>query len=138
MTISIREMTDGDFDQVVALWTTSGVARPWNDPAKDVEFARRGPHSTVLVAEEAGQVLATAMVGEDGHRGWAYYVAVSPDRQGHGVGRRIMDAAEAWLKQRGVWKVQVMIREDNAAVRHFYESLGYRDTRTTCWQKVLE
>jgi len=124
--------------RVVALWIASGVARPWNDPTKDVAFARRGPHSTVLVAEEAGQVVATAMIGEDGHRGWAHYVAVSPDRQGHGVGRKIMDAAEAWLKQRGVWKVQVMIRGDNADVRHFYEHLGYRDTRTTCRQKVLE
>ncbi len=137
MTIAIREITDDDVDQVVALWAASGVARPWNDPGKDIAFARRGPHSTVLVAADAGGVVATAMVGEDGHRGWAYYVAVAPERQRDGIGREIMDAAETWLKKRGIWKVQVLVRDDNAPVRDFYERLGYRDTKASCLQKVL-
>jgi ribosomal protein S18 acetylase RimI-like enzyme len=137
MTTAIREITDDDVDQVVRLWAASGVARPWNDPAKDIEFARRGPHSTILVAVEEGRVMATAMVGEDGHRGWVYYVAVSPESQGIGLGRQIMDAAEAWLKKRGVWKMQVLIRADNETVKHFYERLGYRNTNVTCFQKIL-
>ncbi|MFD1702693.1 GNAT family acetyltransferase [Methylopila henanensis] len=134
---AIRAMTDRDVEAVVAVWAASGVARPWNDPARDIAFARRDPHSTVLVAEADGQVVATAMVGEDGHRGWVYYVAVDPDRQGEGFGHDVMAAAEAWLAARGVWKVQLLIREDNVGVRRFYESLGYRDMRTVCMQKVI-
>ncbi|WP_298951885.1 GNAT family acetyltransferase [uncultured Methylobacterium sp.] len=135
---TIRAMRDDDAASVVALWHAAGVARPWNDPARDLAFARRDPHSTVLVAERDGRVAATAMVGEDGHRGWAYYVAVDPAHRGSGLGGAIMAAAEDWLRARGVWKLQLLVREDNTAVKGFYEHLGYRDTRTTCFQKVIE
>ena len=135
--IEIREMEDGDVEDVVAVWTSAGVTRPWNDPAKDLAFARLNPHSTVLVAIDEGRVAATVMVGEDGHRGWVYYLAVDPVRQGRGLGRAVMTAAERWLVARGVWKLQLLVREENVAVQRFYERLGYRDLRTVCMQKVI-
>jgi ribosomal protein S18 acetylase RimI-like enzyme len=114
------------------------VARPWNDPARDIAFARRDAHSTILVAELAGRIVATAMVGEDGHRGWVHYVAADREYQGRGLGRMMMNAAETFLAKRGVWKVQLLVRGDNAVVKRFYEHLGYHDTGTTCFQKVIE
>ncbi len=83
------------------MWHAAGVSRPWNDPVRDIAFARRGPHSTVLVAELGGRIVATAMVGEDGHRGWVHYVAADPAHQCEGLGRAMMDAAEKWLAVRG-------------------------------------
>lgn len=133
----IREIVDADIARVIALWHSAGVARPWNDPAKDIAFARTEPHSTVLVACEGDELVATAMVGEDGHRGWVYYVAVAPERQRQGLGGVMMQAAENWLRERGIWKVQLLVRADNAAASHFYEQLGYRDTRSICFQKII-
>ncbi len=134
---TIRGMADGEEQQVVALWVSAGVTRPWNDPAQDIAFARREPHSTLLVGERDGRIVATVMIGEDGHRGWAYYLAVDPAHQRGGLGGRMMAAAEDWLRGRGVWKLQLLVREDNDAVRKFYETLGYVDTRTTCFQKKI-
>ena len=134
----IRDIRDADIDQVIAVWHAAGVARPWNDPVRDIGFARRDPHSTVLVADRSGQIVATAMVGEDGHRGWVYYVATDPAHQGGGLGRAILAAAEAWLAARGVWKVQLLVRGDNLSVQHFYQQLGYHDTQAVCLQKVIE
>jgi ribosomal protein S18 acetylase RimI-like enzyme len=134
----VRQMRDEDQEAVIALWHAAGVSRPWNDPARDIAFARRGTHSTILVAEIDGRVVATAMLGEDGHRGWVYYVAAHPSVQGVGLGRAIMAAAEGWLARRGVWKVQLLVREDNRGVVEFYERLGYRNTRTVCLQKIIE
>jgi GNAT superfamily N-acetyltransferase len=136
--IAIRAMTDDDAEQVIALWHASGVSRSWNDPVRDIAFARRGANSTVLVAEVAGRIVATAMVGEDGHRGWVNYVATGPTYQGRGFGRAMMEAAESWLARQGVWKAQLLIREDNVSVRQFYEHLGYRDTGSICFQKIIE
>ena len=90
-------MADDDTAQVIAIWHAAGVARPWNDPGRDIAFARRDAHSTILVAELDGRVVETAMVGEDGHRGWVHYVAADPTVQGHGLGCAMMGAAEAWL-----------------------------------------
>ena len=133
----VREIEDADIEAVIAVWHAAGVARPWNDPVRDIAFARRDPHSTVLVADLDGRIAATVMVGQDGHRGWVYYVATDPALQRTGLGRTMMDAAEAWLRARGVWKVQLLIRAGNLDAQAFYERLGYGDTRTTCMQKVL-
>ncbi|MBZ6416023.1 MULTISPECIES: GNAT family acetyltransferase [Methylobacterium] len=137
MTPTIRPIEDADIPAVIALWHAAGVARPWNDPATDIAFARRGPHGTVLVAEIEGSVAATAMAGEDGHRGWLYYVAVAPEHQGGGLGRVMVEAAEAWLAARGVWKVQLLVRRENDSVLGFYDHLGYRDTNAVCLQRVI-
>ena len=37
----------------------------------------------------------------------------------------IMDAAEDWLRARGIEKLQLMVRPDNSEVQAFYQSLGY-------------
>ena len=134
---AFRDIEDADIAAVIALWHAAGVARPWNDPATDIAFARRHPHSTVRVAVQGDAIAGTAMVGEDGHRGWVYYVAVAPGMQRHGLGRALMDDAERWLAARGVWKLQLLVRGDNLAAVGFYEALGYADTRTVCLQKVI-
>ena len=38
-----------------------------------------------------------------------------------------MAAAERWLDERGVPKVELMVRSSNADVLAFYERLGYVD-----------
>jgi ribosomal protein S18 acetylase RimI-like enzyme len=64
-------------------------------------------------------------------------VAAHPGRNGQGIGRVIMDAAERWLSDRGIWKVQILVRSDNDQAKGFYERLGYVDTQSTCLQKVI-
>ncbi|MGF1662740.1 MAG: GNAT family acetyltransferase [Kineosporiaceae bacterium] len=122
----IEPVVDDDVDEVVALWRESGLTRPWNDPHADIDTARRGP-STVLVGRDDGEVLATAMVGFDGHRGWVYYVAVRATSRGHGLGTEIMAAAEEWLRVRGVRKVQLMVRRENLPAVAFYRGRGYAE-----------
>lgn len=135
--ISIREMRDADEAMVIALWHEAGVSRPWNPPERDIAFARRGPHSAILVGLDGDKLIASAMVGEDGHRGWVYYVAVDSNSQGSGAGRAMMAAAENWLQKRGVWKVQLMVRADNTGVHQFYKALGYEASDVVMFQKWM-
>lgn len=125
--MEIRTADAADRDAVIATWEACGLTRPWNDPVLDFERALAGPTSTVLVGVEDGRLIAAAMAGDDGHRGWVYYVAVRPDAQGRGHGMAIMRAAEDWLRGRGVPKVQLMVRNTNTGVVGFYETLGYED-----------
>jgi ribosomal protein S18 acetylase RimI-like enzyme len=120
----IRTAEMGDAEGVIALWQACGLTRPWNDPAHDFARALAQPGGTVLVAEQAGEITGTAMVGDDGHRGWVYYLAVAPVSQRHGLGTALMTAAEAWLRERGCPKIQLMVREDNEAGLGFYRALG--------------
>lgn len=123
--LNIRPMMSGEEDEVIALWQAAGLTRPHNDPATDIAFAAGGGASDLLVGVKDGRICASVMVGHDGHRGAVYYVSVLPECKGQGLGRLIMDAAEDWLKARGVWKLNLMIRGSNTEVRGFYEALGY-------------
>ena len=123
--LSIRPLVDGEEAAVIALWHACGLTRPWNDPAQDLAFARGKPSSDVLVGLADNRIVASAMVGHDGHRGAMYYVSVEPQQRGQGYGRQIVAAAETWLKQRGVWKANLLVRKGNEAVLEFYDGLGY-------------
>ena len=137
-TLGISPITDADVEAVIALWQRCGLTRPWNDPASDIAFARRRDNATILVGRAAGKIVATAMVGHDGHRGWVYYVAVDPDRQGNDFGRAIMAAAEDWQRAQGVTKVMLMVRPDNVAVQAFYDKLGYDVQERLIYAKWLD
>lgn len=130
---AIRAIADGDVEAVVALWDRCGLTRPWNDARADIAFARASADAEILVAEREGGIAAAAMLGHDGHRGALYYLAVEPALQGRGLGRAMMAAAEAWLRRRGVRKLNLMVRGDNEAVRGFYKALGYvEEPRIVC------
>ena len=134
---AFREIEDGDVEAVVALWQDCGLTRPWNDPYKDISFARQGRESTILVAEREGRIIASVMAGHDGHRGMLYYVAVDPALRREGLGKAAVRAAEDWLGRRGVWKINLLVRSENDAVRGFYESLGYEVSPVFCMARKI-
>jgi ribosomal protein S18 acetylase RimI-like enzyme len=136
--LAITAIEDADVTAVVTLWERCGLTRPWNDPVADIALARRGPNSTLLLGREDERIVASAMVGHDGHRGWVYYVATDPDRRGQGLGRAIMNAAEDWLREAGIAKLQLLVRQDNARASAFYETIGYDEAAVTVLAKWLD
>ena len=136
--LAVAELADADIAAVIALWQACGLTRPWNDPASDIALARRGPNSTILIGRDGNAIVASVMVGHDGHRGWVYYVATDPDRRGKGFGRTIMNAAEDWLRAAGIAKLQLLVRRDNAKAGAFYQTLGYDEAQVTVFAKWLD
>lgn len=82
----------------------------------------------LVAVDDAGEVAGSVMVGHNGDRGWLYYVAARPRSRSKGVGRRMVQAAENWLRQRGIVMVQLLVRETNTKVVSFYEHLGFEVT----------
>lgn len=121
----IRSFDLADTEQVVALWHAAGLTRPWNDPRKDIERKLRVQPELFLVGEESGCVVATAMAGYDGHRGWLYYFAVDPALQGGGRGTALLAEVERLLTDLGCPKLNVQVREGNDALIERYERWGY-------------
>lgn len=123
----VRAARPEDRAVVVGLWRECGLTRPWNDPYADFDRALAGSTSTVLVADLGSGPVGAVVVGDDGHRGWVYYLAVAPDLQRRGIGRDLMGAAEDWLRARGCPALRLMVRSENEQVLGFYAALGYDD-----------
>jgi ribosomal protein S18 acetylase RimI-like enzyme len=123
--LDVRPFADGDLESVTALWAACGLIVAHNDPATDIAFCRATSDAELFVGLSEVRIVATVMTGHDGHRGRVYFLAVDPEHGGRGCGRRMMRHAEAWLRARGVPKVNLMIRDTNQDVRGFYEAIGY-------------
>lgn len=138
MPIQIREYTPADEAAVVALWRARDLTRPWNDPHADVARAYREFPTLLLVAEDRGELVGTVMGGDDGHRGWIYYLASAAARAGEGIGRALVAEVERRLRARGCPKVQLMVRTENHRVAAYYAELGYTDASVTVLGKRLD
>ncbi|WP_298038093.1 GNAT family acetyltransferase [uncultured Microbacterium sp.] len=125
MSWKVRAFAREDTDAVIELWQETGLTRPWNDPRQDIERKLRVQPELFLVAHDEKTVLGSVMAGYDGHRGWIYYLATTPARQGEGIARGLLAEAERLLAAMGCPKVQLMVRTENEAVLSFYDAVGY-------------
>jgi ribosomal protein S18 acetylase RimI-like enzyme len=123
--LRIRAFAAGDEAAVVALWQACGLTRPWNDPRRDIATKLAEQPELFLVGLVDERLVASAMAGFDGHRGWVYYLAVDPAHRRAGHGRALMREAERLLLERGCPKINLLVRSGNAQVIDFYRRLGY-------------
>jgi ribosomal protein S18 acetylase RimI-like enzyme len=136
--MNIQELGIESRDSVNALWNQAGLTRPWNSPEDDFDRACQGASSAVLGAFDEGRLVATVMVGHDGHRGWVYYLAVTESKRRTGLGVMMMNAAEEWVQRHGIPKIQLMVREDNVDARDFYLHAGYEKSDVTVYGRRLD
>ena len=134
----IRPYAAGDFAAVTALWDATGISIHYNDPAKDIPRMLATHNCQLYVGTVDQRLMASIMVGHEGHRGWLYKLAVMPEFQGKGYGRDLVRQAERWLVARGVPKVNLMIRDTNIKVRQFYQRLGYDVAARTVMERWLK
>ena len=135
--IRIREAVIGDQDQVISIWKLCELVKPQNDPVLDYQLALETKDSAVLVLETENSLVGSVVVGFDGHRGWYYYLGITPEHQSAGNGRLLVEAAENWLISRGAPKAMLMVRNSNSKVIGFYEKLGYSVEETSVLGKRL-
>ena len=136
--MQIRPYRPDDESDVVALWERCGLTRPWNDPRKDIVRKLKVDADLFLVGVIEGKIVASAMGGYDGHRGWVNYLAVDPRFQRRGLGAEVMAEIERSLRERGCAKINLQIRSSNEAATEFYRALGYSPDDVISMGKRLE
>ena len=142
-TLTFRSATVADIDALVALvtsayrgdasrvgWTTE--ADLLDGPRIDPEILRQDilrDRSLVLLAERDGALVACAHISDDGDAGYFGMFSVDPAQQGGGVGKQLMDAAEAHAaREWGVPVMQMTVIDVRDELIAFYERRGYRRT----------
>jgi GNAT superfamily N-acetyltransferase len=95
-------------------------------------YAHNTARLPTFVAEVDGRVVAFLSLEEHFARAWELHcIAVHAGLRGQGIGRRLHDAAEAWLREQQAQLLQVKTLSashpspEYAETREFYEALGY-------------
>jgi len=145
--ISIRKATAADVEALVLLladlFSIEADFRP------DVERQRRGlalllaapAQGLVLVAERGGAVVGMVTVqlvvstAEGAQSGLVEDMVVTSGERGRGVGRRLLEVAESWARERGATRLQLLADRENGPALRFYERMGWRGTRLVCLRR---
>ena len=136
--MEIRPFHCDDENAVVQLWADCGLVVPWNNPHRDVARKSKVQGDMFLVAISDNQLIASVMVGYDGHRGWINYLAVHPNHQRAGIGRCMMHEAEKHLRAAGCPKINLQVRRSNLKVIQFYRDIGFLEDDVASFGKRLE
>jgi len=137
--MQIRSYKDTDREQVIDLWARCGLIKPQNDPIRDIARKQQVGAELFLVGERGGTIIAAAMGGYEGHRGWVNYLAVDPDCRRQRLGQAMMENLEQRLLALGCPKLNLQVRSTNADVIAFYQALGYQvDPVTSLGKRLIE
>ena len=134
----IRPYKEVDETQVIQIWADCGLVVPWNDPQADISRKLAVQRHLFLVGCEDCDIIATAMAGYEGHRGWINYLAVKPDHQRTGIGKLMVEEAERLLKAEGCPKINLQVRSSNEKMIKFYEKIGYKVDAVVSLGKQIE
>jgi GNAT superfamily N-acetyltransferase len=81
-----------------------------------------------LLAEDSAGLAGCVYVELRGARGYLGLLGVDPPRQGTGLGRQLMDAAENYFREAGCRAVDLRIVSARTPLPAFYRHLGYVET----------
>jgi ribosomal protein S18 acetylase RimI-like enzyme len=124
--MDIRPFQAADAEAVSRLWQeVFPDDPPHNAPERVIAQKLAVQPELFFVADENSIVIGTVLAGYDGHRGWLYAVAVSPQHRRQGIGKALVCHAENALTAIGCPKINLQVRTANAEVLAFYERLGY-------------
>jgi predicted N-acetyltransferase YhbS len=128
----IRIATADDADTLAAIINRAFVVEAFfkigerTSSADVAGLMREG--GTFLIAEDNGTPVGCVFVKTKGAMGYFGMLSVDPGQQGQGLGRVLIDASEAHLRDRGCSKVEIEIVNLREELPQFYEKFGYRKT----------
>jgi ribosomal protein S18 acetylase RimI-like enzyme len=81
-----------------------------------------------LLVEDAAGLAGCVYLELRGDRGYLGLLGVDPPRQGTGLGRKLMDAAENYFRQAGCVAVDLRVISARTPLPAFYRHLDYHET----------
>jgi ribosomal protein S18 acetylase RimI-like enzyme len=123
---TIREMADGDYDAVHALWkTTPGIGLSEADERQNIASFLVHNRGLSFVAEAGGKIAGAVLGSFDGRRGYLHHLAVTPNFRRSGIGRTLVAHSLEALRRRGVRRCHIFVMAANEEGRRFWERVGW-------------
>lgn len=131
--MSLRVARPDDTEAIVALVNEAYRVEAFFVGGNRVEAGEISALTTageLLVAELEGEVVASVHVAVHGAGGYFGMLAVAPRAQGRGLGRRLIAAAEARVREAGGRHMAIKVVNLRTDLLPFYGRLGYGATGT--------
>jgi GNAT superfamily N-acetyltransferase len=131
---TIREARPSDSADVARLITQLGYPSSENEIAQRLTALSRLPEHATFVAELDGRVVGLVGAYMDyaleinGSYGRLMGLVVDESFRGRGVGKRLLEWIEGWLRDRGATRLTLTSGKQRTEAHKFYRRLGYDET----------
>ena len=126
--LQIREFTIDDYEAAIELWNkVEGLDVAEGDDRDTIRRFLDQNRGLSRVATVGSNMIGAVLCGHDGRRGYMYHLAVTPDQQNRGVGKRLIDECLAGLRRLGLERVNILVANDNPRGREFWRRCGWED-----------
>ncbi len=122
----IRAAGLDDVGAVLAVWEaarSAGADRA--DAREEVELLLDRSPDGLLVAEDDGRIVGTVIAVWDGWRGAIARLCVLPAHRRQGIGRALVDAGEAGLRDQGARRINILVYGDDDGAADLWTARGY-------------
>ena len=123
-----RLYTQEDFEALYAIEETC-FHPPFRFGRGYVRYLVDAPNAATWIAEEDGRMAGFAIVDwnkeKPGLIAYLQTIEVTPEQRGRGVGRELLDRAEASARDAGAVSIWLHVDEKNSLAVRIYETHGY-------------
>ena len=123
--MKIEQFIMKDYPKIINIWEKAGINIGSSDTKEEIEKILKRNPDLVLVGKLNHIIIAVVLGGYDGRRGYVHHLAVDPDYQRKGYGKKLMDELMQRFKKMRVHKVHLFIEKYNSSVINFYKQLGW-------------
>ena len=120
----IRLATKADIPRVLTLWSRSAEPTHTDDGVSVERLIDHDPQA-LLVAEADEVLVGSVIAAWDGWRGSIYRLAVEPHERRSGLGRRLLEAAEARFDELGAHRSQAIVVATDHRAMIFWRGSGW-------------
>jgi len=128
MSESIRLLTIEDYDALLDLWQRAGLhsLRPKGRDSREAIAGQLASGVAALLGLEVdGRLVGAVLATHDSRKGWINRLAVDPAYRRRGYGLRLVQAAEAWLREQGMRIIAALVESDNPGSLALFRKAGY-------------
>jgi GNAT superfamily N-acetyltransferase len=142
LSTSVREALPSDAQRIASLGLQLGYEVPVAHVQRFMETLRDSEALFVAVVPRAG-VIGWVSIAEShtltaSARAEIHGLVVEDEFRGHGIGRALVAAAEAWARRRGCTALRLLSNVIRERAHDFYRDLGYDVLKTEhVFQKTL-
>ncbi len=124
--ISFRNYTPDDFDEVMNLWTLTGMGGKERGDNNEVIMRTINAGGRLLIMEKNGKITGTAWITHDNRRTFLHHFGIHPDFQGQGLSVKLMDECMKIIKEIG-YQVKLEVHKQNIKALKVYKKYGFID-----------
>jgi GNAT superfamily N-acetyltransferase len=132
-TVQVREAIPADAEAIADLVNRAFLVERFfvdGDRTSVAEISRLLDVGAFLLAETDGRLVACVYVELRGERGYFGMLSVDPSRQGEGLGRLLVAAAEDRCRREGCRMMEIHVVDLRQELPPIYRRLGYIEVGT--------